>query len=101
MRKSNPIYQRLLLCIAITLSISTVHSQPAEAGQCNCTEKAPPNSSYCWDMTYADCRAVQQGGKFFCGWVEGSCDAQFFGRMKPGSQCCKQYGKWHCPCPKT
>jgi hypothetical protein len=31
-------------------------------------------------------------------WQNGPCQVQKL--KQPGAQCCKQYGKWHCPCPK-
>jgi hypothetical protein len=44
-----------------------------------------------WDVQDEACRGFcEVGGAFRRNWSP-----------VPGPQCCKQYGTWHCPCPKS
>jgi hypothetical protein len=97
-RRRTMTMQHIFMFVALT-GVMIVFGATAQA-QCNCVEALPPHWDGCFNLTFAECREVNRGGKFYCGWSEGSCPPRFLQRINPGPQCCKQYGRWHCPCPK-
>jgi hypothetical protein len=90
----------LALALCGVLGILTVSSANAGVlGACECNVLVVGGDHYCYQERESECQHIlrSSGRTTICHWHPGSCPESF---QRPGTQCCKQYGKWHCPCPK-